>query len=574
MTATVEHVRLAAAVLRQRHKEVVLPVETVAVDEFDAYRFDAANYIREKLGWQPWGGTPDEPGQLQVIQAYELALRQQYEKRDYEIGLLRESELRYWHPGQEIKRRIRLETGHSIGKTKLGSGLVNHFFDCFEGSIIYTFAPSWEQIHDLLWKEIKADRRGKGLPGRILDLQLHKSDDWFAKGRATNNDEGQGTERIQGQHAPHFMALIDEAEGVKKYVFDAVNAMTSGGIWIVFMFANPRTRSSEFHQAATRSETVTFHIDSLTHPNVREGRDLIPGAATRDWADSMIDDHCEVVEAENPDHHTFTVPWRPGLVFAPDAEFMFRVLGIAPLNVADNTLVPVGRYLAAKARLPESQLPAVARLGVDVARFGKDYGTLYVRHDGRAWRAARFAQVDTTVYAQAIKAELLRLHARGVQNAEVRVDGGGGFGGGVIDQLAADLEILELQRDYRHPFTLRIREVQFGGTPYDEIAYADLVTEMYDDAAEALKSLALTDVPDELEADLCERTYRWANRAGRAVKRLEPKDDRSATSFRRRLGRSPDDGDGFVLAVASDFIFEPRVPTRVIHEDRVHISRI
>lgn len=551
MNATIEDVRLAAAVLRQRQQEATLPIETVAVDEFDAYRFDAASYIREKLGWQPWGGTDDEPGQLQVIEAYELALRQQFEKRDYEIGLLRESELRYWHPGQEIERRIRLETGHSIGKTKLGSGLVNHFYDCFEGSIIYTFAPSWEQIHDLLWKEIKADRRGKGLPGRILDLQLAKSDDWFAKGRATNNDQGQGTERIQGQHAPYFMAVLDEAEGVAEYVYDAVNAMTSGGIWIVFMFANPRTRSSKFHQAATRSETASFHISSLTHPNVREGRDVIPGAATRDWVDGMLKDHCEVVEAEDPDRHTFSVPWRPGEIFAPDAEFMFRVLGIAPTNLADNTFVPLGRYEAACARRPLAERPTRARMGVDMARYGQDLGTLYVRHNGSAWREAQFPQQDTHAYVAAIRRCAERLHGHGVTDLAIRVDGGGGFGSGVIDSLKADVDLLKQFEKYQ------VIEVQFGGTPTDETAFADVATAMYADTAEALKVLAIKNAPDTLEADLCERTYDWATKGGAAVKRLTPKE-----KFKAQKKRSPDDGDGFVLAVAEDHVFQRPVGIR------------
>jgi hypothetical protein len=60
--------------------------------------------------------------------------------------------------------------------------------------------------------------------------------------------------------------------------------------------------------------------------------------------------------------------------------------------------------------------------------------------------------------------------------------------------------------------------------------------------------------PEELQADLCERLYDWRNARGKDVKRLESKEE-----FRKRLipPRSPDDGDGFVLAVASDRLFIP-----------------
>jgi len=60
--------------------------------------------------------------------------------------------------------------------------------------------------------------------------------------------------------------------------------------------------------------------------------------------------------------------------------------------------------------------------------------------------------------------------------------------------------------------------------------------------------------PGALQADLCERLYKWV-KAGpeevkRDVKQLESKDD-----FRKRHHRSPDDGDGCALACAPDYVF-------------------
>lgn len=431
-----------------------------------------------------------------------------------------------------------------MGKTKLAAGLVNHFFDSFPPAIIYTFAPSWEQIHDLLWKEIKADRMGKGLPGRILDLALDNGPAHFAKGRATNNAHGTGTERVQGQHGPYLMFVLDEAEGVADFVWDAVDSMTSGGLSIVLMLANPRTRTSVFHKAAAWPNVENFRISCLWHPNVLAGREVVPGAVRREYVEDMLAKHCERVEKHDEDRQTFEVPWEPGAVYRPDAEFLFRVLGVAPRNMADNTLVPVGRYEAAAKRAPIAASGRAARIGVDVARYGQDLGTIYVRHAGRVWRAAQLAQQDTTEYAMRIRDEIEALKRQGARDIQVRVDGTGGFGAGVIDQLKADLA---LRRALPH---LRLIEVQFGATPYAEDSYADIVTEMYGEAAEALQGLAVIDPPDELEQDLCERCYRWMQYRGEAVKKLEQKDD-----FKKRVGRSPDDGDGFVLAVAPDFIF-------------------
>lgn len=530
-------------------------------DPFARYRYDAAAYIRDKLGWTPWDGTDEDPGQMQVIRAYELALRQQHERIAYQAGDLAEADLRHWRPNEPIKTRIHVEAGHSVGKTKLESGLVNHFYDCFAPSIVYTFAPSWKQIHDLLWKEIKTDRRGKGLPGRILDLRLERSDDHFVTGTATGNAGGTGTERIQGQHGKYLMFVLDEGEGVADFVYSAVNSMTAGGISIVLMLANPRTTTSTFHKQKALSTVRSFRISCLHHPNVLSGRELVPGAVLRDYVELMIEKHCAVVDAHDADTYTFAVPWRPGVIYRPDAEFLFRVLGIAPKNVSDNTLVPTGRYEAAVAREALDEFPAAARMGVDVARWGKDLGTLYLRHDGRARRLAQFARLDTFEYARRIKEEARRLAEAGVTSLHVRVDGGGGFGGGVIDQLVHDLELTELFPDFR------VYEVHFNGTPRDGLSYGDLVTELYADAGESLFRLKVEDPPGELEADLCERTYAWKNRQGVAVRKLEPKD-----KFRERLGRSPDDGDGFVLAVASDLLFADRGDDTVVYDDRVDVS--
>lgn len=518
-------------------------------DAFAPYRFDPERYIVEKLGWEPWRGTVAEPGQGEVLDAYALALKQLHERDEWEQGVRSEDELTCWWPGQVIQNQIRVEAGHTVGKTKLSSGIVNHFFDCFAPSIIYSFAPTRKQIHDLLWKEIKTDRTGKGLPGRILDLALDRGPDHFANGVATNNAGQQGTERVQGQHGKYLLFALDEAEGIADYVWDAVKSMTSGGIAIVLMLANPRTRISRFHKARELPSVRSFRISCIWHPNVLAGREVVPGAVRRDYVESMLDEHCETVAVHDEDEQTFTVPWRPGQIFKPDGEMLFRVLGAAPKTSAHNTLISVGRYEAAVAREPQSDRPKVARIGADCARFGQDVGNCWIRHDGRIWREARFPQLVTGDYFRAIKAAILRLVAQGVTDVQVRVDGGGGFGAGLIDRLNEDVEL-----SVKVP-TFSVHEVHFGGTEdIDETAYVDKVTQMYAETAETLKGLAIVDPPAELEADLCERTYKWMNRSGQDVKKLAPKEE-----FRKDHGRSPDDGDGFVLAAAPDFLFSGQI---------------
>lgn len=492
----------------------------------------------------PWSGSDDVPGQQQILDAYVLALRQLHERDGFEKGELTETKLRYWKPGQVIQNVIRVESGHTTGKTKVLSGIVNHFFDNFTPCVGYCFAPSWEQIHDLLFKEIKADRRNKELPGQILDLQLRISDDHFIKGRATNNSQ---TESVQGQHGRYNLYLLDEAEGVADFVFDAIRSMTSGGISIVIMAANPRTRLSRFHKIATEPHVKSFRMSCLSHPNVIAGKEIVPGAVRRQYVDEMIDSHCESVERHEPDNYTFEVPWRAGKVYEPNAEMLFRVLGIAPSNTSDRTLIPLGRYEAACKRQPIENNPHQLRYGVDVARFGNDHGTNYRKWNGTIRRIAKLTKLNTIDYAQAVKADALEMKRQHpeITSLHIRVDGGGGFGGGVVDNLKADMELREAFADFK------VFEIHFNGVPRDDKAYADWVTEATADAAESLKTLALISPPNELQGDLTEREYEWVNKSGVAVKKLEQKE-----RFRKRQTpeRSPDDGDGFVLACVSDHL--------------------
>lgn len=528
--------------LRKRGLEGVSP--------FAEYQFDPIRYTQEKLGWNPWRGNGiDEPGQAEIMEAAVVAIRQQLEKEKYERD--GECDETIWKPGQVIQNYIRVEAGHGVGKTKDMSALVSWFLDCHVPSIIYTFAPTWDQVKKLLWKEIKTDRKKNKLPGRILETcEVIISDNHFATGKSSDDSNGKGTERVQGQHGRFLMFVLDEAEGVPDFVFEAIDSMASGGIVLVLMIANPKTRNSAFYRQSKYSHVLSMRMSCINHPNVVEGRDVVPGAVKRSYVDKMIEKHCQEVTGPNPDLFHFQVPWLPGTWFQPDNEFMFRVLGIPPENASINTFIPVGRYEAAIARgkLPKTQRTVdffKARIGVDVARWGDDAGAVYLRHDGRAWRVARIEKQDTYAYVEQIKAAALKLPAD-VWSLHIRVDGTGGFASGVVDRLKIDPDLRRRFRDYQ------VIEVTFGANPSGDNRekYGDIVTEMYVETAEVLKELAIEQHGEALEIDLTDRQYRYRAKGQLEVKVLEEKDD-----FRHRNKHSPDDGDGFVLCAAPDFCF-------------------
>lgn len=545
-------------------------------------KFDGLAYIKERLGWTPWEGpSEDEPGQAEIAIAYNEVIRAQWEKYQLETGKISVEDLEYYTPGVRIQNWIRVQSGNLVGKTKLLSGLFNHFFDAFP-SIIYTFAPDSHQVQNLLWKEIRDDRGKNALQGRCLEGEpaLKLTPTRFALGRATNDNNNAGIERLQGQHAPYLMFIVDEADGVPQFVFDAIENMDSGVICVVLAVGNPRSMSTPFSRLKSLSYVQSYRIDSRWHPNIINGRSEIQGGPTRDWLMARVEKYCEVVPKHNDDQLTFTLSWTGNIIYRPTAGFYWRVFGLAPADEADDVFCPYGRYEAAQKRAAYEGDPAnFASIGIDVARYGKDLGTMYVRFQGEVWKEGEFPQKRTTDYARACKTVIKWLISQGAEIISVRIDGGGGFGGGIVDSLEEDIgiqqaveygkKIAKLRIDgigdttapedgekppesqYLGLVEFNVFEVHFQSPPYDEESYADTVTEIYDHACEALKVLRLHEPPGALERDLCQRKFKYGKRKGVDVKKIRSKEE-----FRKEHKASPDDGDGFCLATAPDYCFD------------------
>jgi hypothetical protein len=526
--------------------EVVSEVEQVD-ERFTPYRFDPG-YIQQFLGWTPWHK------QSEILDAYILALRQQHERYDFEQGNITLDDLEYWRPGQIIQNWLSVDAGHNVGKTKLAAGIVSHFFDCFAPSIIYCFAPSDDQINDLLFKEIRTDRDGKNLPGEVLlEPRIKYKGNHFVKGKATNNAKGTGTERAQGQHGKYLMFVLDEAEGIPGFIWEAVESMASGGIVIVLILRNPRTTTCKAHKIRRRENVKSFRISCLEHPNVLEDKEIIPGSVRREYVAGMLE-NCEVVNEHNADDYTFELPWQPGAIYRPTLETLWRVLGIASSKGTDDTFCPPGRYEAAISNPPyDGDNPEEAWLGVDAARYGNDKGTIYIRHAGMVWKETEIAKQDGFAYYLAVKKACQKLRDKGVKRVWVRVDAGGGYHSTCVDNLRRDA-------DLQSWFDLfKVFEVHNNGTALENDKFADSVTEMYYHAGQALKVLRLLSPSPNLETDLCERQYGYVIKTSNGQSRLDLKQLVSKEKFKDKFSRSPDDGDGFCLCVAPNRLFKQGV---------------
>jgi hypothetical protein len=192
------------------------------------------------------------------------------------------------------------------------------------------------------------------------------------------------------------------------------------------------------------------------------------------------------------------------------------------------------------------------QIGIDAARFGNDSGRIYYKLNGYAYFYKALEKERTDEYIAGVDALIRMLEPASVS---VRVDGTGGFGSGIVDGVLK-LASFEAIDGVCH-------EVHFGANAYDEEAYRNIVTEMYAECADVLQFICVRNAPPELEEDLTDREFKHSTYQGVSVKQLEEKE-----KFRDRHNhRSPDDGDGFVLAVSPEHIFRPRVFSGIIVRD-------
>ncbi|GAQ23892.1 hypothetical protein DEIGR_400025 [Deinococcus grandis] len=533
-----------AAALRQARKQA---------ERFTQYQTNPLGYLQDILNIHPWKGRNGKRGQYELVQDIGESVRRQLEGDEY------------------APKIFRVDSAHGVGKTYIGAGLVNWFFDAFTPGITITTAPTKDQVELLLWKDIKSQRKGRGLPGRVLPEtpRMVKAENHWAIGRTTSDAGGQGTARAQGQHAKFMFFVVDEAEGVPAYQFDAINAMMTGGVVMIWLLiANPQTRTSAFHKLGKQPGVQNYQFSLLDFPNVVEGVDVVPGGTSRAWLNKMVAKHCDPVLAHDPDRLTFQLDWDvlvegedtvfpAGMIFAPNAEFQFRALGVPPAANAGDAMISTARFEQAVARVPDPEADRhMAQIGVDAARFGSDAGNVWLYHGRVLTREAELRQVDDFMYAAEMKRAALKAIRAGAKTVSFRVDGTGGYGGGKIDIAKADAELHEAAQ--AAGCTLVFHEVQFNHVPHDPERYYDRATELYGTSNDQLLVASIPNPPEHLQADLTERRTRFmAKNAGehrRIVRKLESKDDFKA---RVRPARSPDDGDGAALSLADEVIFTP-----------------
>ncbi len=234
------------------------------------------------------------------------------------------------------------------------------FSSCFEDSIVLTTASTMDQVKDVLWRTMRLAHAKAKIPlGGYLWPKAPKfqSADAFMKGFSYDRPDS-----VHGFHSSNILIVFDEAQAIQDIkAWEAFSSMmtSAGARWIAI--GNPIYAFGPFAQTLQDPRWNSIHISCLDHPNVKSGREIIPGAVTREAID-MIRDH--------PLKGEGTLHWRTRI------EGQFPELGsdnLIPRKIVDQCMnLP-----------PERTLLQGRYIGIDPAEHGTDRTVIAVMIDGR-----------------------------------------------------------------------------------------------------------------------------------------------------------------------------------------------
>ena len=399
-------------------------------------------------------------------------------------------------------RQISIRSGHGVGKSSAASWAMAWFLLTRYPVKVVVTAPTSAQLFDALFAELKSNLRR--LPPALQDLLDIKQERIELKADPTGafisarTARAESPEALQGVHSENVLLVADEASGVAEQVFEAAVGSMSGEHATTLLLGNP-TRTSGFF----------FDTHNKNRDNWKTRR--VSCVDSRLVSSQFVK---QVADAYGEDSNAYRV----------------RVLGEFP-KADDDTVIPLVLVENAMTRDVQTATDSAIVWGVDVARFGDDATTLAKRQANRLIEPIReWRKLDIMQVVGVIKAEYDACDV-GQRPQEILVDSIG-LGAGVVDRL----------RELKLP----VRGINVAESPALKGAYRNLRTELWFKAKAWFEQRdCFMPKDDKLCADLVSVKYLPPDSTGRLS--IESKEQ-----TKKRIRRSPDLADAFVLTFGSD----------------------
>lgn len=485
--------------------------------------------------------------------------------------------------------RIAIRSGHKCGKSMVLAIIAIWWALMFDRGRVIITAPSARQIRDTLWREIKGlyhraqERLAElgiegGIGGRLFEVPSAGwkfEDQTEILGFSTNQPE-----RMAGTSGPNILYLVDEASGVGEAIFEAIDGNRAGGGSMV-MFSNPTQSSGYFFDAFHSKKELWYrvHLSSAQTPNVLAKRKVIPGIAEYGW---VLERQAEYGPAYQDDMRyqvrvagDFPSASSQQVITARELRmgkvvFLNFVAALMQNKTAFETddYTTKERFYSQIARDKEHYRYIMSAwcsrhtghplvLGVDPAWYGDDRTAIFLRRGPRMFPPGVCTKFDGHAVADLVL-QYVETYRWGIDERPIVMVDVNGIGASAYDTLRKAKVIRVVGINSQHQPSAK-RYKRPGADPNE---YRDLRAELAFGAKAWLREGGGFVPNDELERELVAPQY-FIDGMGRIC--IEKKDE-----IKKRLGRSPDLGDGFSIACCDNAIPpEVHIPpdlTKLIHQ--------
>lgn len=412
--------------------------------------------------------------------------------------------------------RVSVASGHALGKDYITAAIILWFLYCFPPAIVIATAPSARQVEKVIWGELgeKFNNAKRPLGGRLLNTQLIVSDKmrWYAIG-FTTKDVHKQQGKFQGFHQKNILVVFSEAQAIERTIWEQAESLMTAGNAKWLAIGNPLVPFGSFYetfQPGTVWENIW--LDCENSPNVRSGKEIIPGLCSKKWVDEMAKKYGKT---------------HPIYITKVKGQFV---------KTGTNALVqPEWLDWAANSAITYSS-DDVLIAGVDPARHGENKTIITIRRGMKVIEVQKYEKRTTTE----VTGEIVQLLTRGIHRVNLDV---GGLGIGIYDRL------VELG------YASKICAVNFGAMPVEKetisepksskvlkekIKFADMATQIHYNLANLLENKRIS-VPYD-EALSMQLLNRKINLQSNGKLKLENKED-----FKARGYESPDEADSLAL---------------------------
>jgi len=454
-----------------------------AGEMIDRYALNPDGFIREVLDEHPWSK------QVEILESV----------RDYQ--------------------RTIVPASFGVGKSFIAARTVAWFVSTRPHPLVLTSAPSFNQVKNILWRELGRAHREGNLMGKCNMTDWVTADgEVVAFGRKPADHDADAT--FQGIHSLNFLIVLDEAGGIPAGLWDGAKKLMTNKNSRLLAIGNPDEEGSIFHQNTEddRYNTITISAyDTPAFTGEQVPQNVLDELVTKEWVEDVKIDFGE-----------------------DSATFSRRVLAKFVKDAKDGVVLR-SHALACQ----RHDLPAVGSVtcGLDVGA-GGDHTVLIFRQGPKVIAVHSFRENDPQKQAHRCNDLLKAMETKMV----------------LIDRIGVGHHLVGHIRDLNNK--IQVKGVSVSEKASNKERFLNRRAEMWWHAREQCRDLQwdLSELDQDAIEELVAPKYS-TNKLGKI--QVESKKDIIA-----RLGRSTDFADALLLAFHHDKTRKTEVPSTNRHRKR------